>query len=1191
MFSLRLFRTFNLFRLPLALTLLIVIALIANNVNVQASPSRLIVAVGAGSYTTDLPAGATAPSPTVYKTANVTSKMPTNDWWTSLAWKPWGAASENMFPHPLMMKAVAKGLNIAYPKNLNITPDGRKYEYPFAGPTGSNEAMILGTVGLNSAATDVKVDGFSDWTVTADWSNGALKATFGHGLPFVYLTKGTSADAQITLIMPPTIISNANGAVHLTVNGQTYGIYGPAGSVWTLNALNLTSSLAGKNYFSVAVLPDATPATFNDVKAHAMAFVTNTTVSWSVNAAASTVSTTFTATTTVKEGTEARPIMALYRHQWLNSTAVNTAYTYVSPRGEMKVVRGSSFTTTTKYNGVLPWLPDVGTYNRTQLNNYINDILALGSTDARLHIPGPSGFERDTYWYGKGLGLLAMLVPIADQMGNTTARDTFLNDLKVTLQNWYTASAGETKNLFYYDNNWGTLIGYEANYGSQTELNDHHFHYGYYVLASAIVSMYDPTWASTANWGGMTELLIKDFANISTASDARFPRLRNFDPYAGHSWASGAQGFAAGNNQESSSEGTNSSLGILLWGASTGNTAMRDLGIYLYATEVAAIEQYWFDVDNVVFPNTNYSHNYVAMVWGDGGSYSTWWTANAEEIHGINLLPVTTGSLYLGKRPTYVNSFYNELVASNGGQEQEWADVIWMYQAFANPSAAITKFGTGNYTPEWGETKAHTYHWLHNLNALGNFDATVTGNIPTSAVFNKNGTRTYIAYNPSNTAVTVTFSNGVTLSVPARKEVSSGGVVGPTPTPVTPTPITPTFIPPTTTTPVTPTAVTPTPTTPTPTAVPGGNTFYVIDGASTTVNGTLNRTAGTGAATDTVPATGGGNYDGTPHSQITYVVSGVSGTYDATKATQFNLFLDSYGGVGNGTQARISYDLNGDNTYDRVETYNYFATDAINGFEKYDQTKNIKTATGAFSNLSNGKIKVEIWSAIGVGATDVRTSATTANGSQSLVNIPYNNVTVGGNPTATPTTPTATPTTATPTGTPKSNLVYVIDGATTTVASTLSFSAGTAANTDSSPSAAGGNYDGTPHTPLVYVVSGVTGTYDSTKTTQFSLYLDAGTGVGLGTQARISYDLNGDNVYDRVETYNYFPTDPVAGWEKYDQTRNLRSSSGTFGNMTNGKIKLEIWNAIGNGATNVRTSATAANGSQSTVTIPYINVQ
>lgn len=120
--------------------------------------------------------------------------------------------------------------------------------------------------------------------------------------------------------------------------------------------------------------------------------------------------------------------------------------------------------------------------------------------------------------------------------------------------------------------------------------------------------------ASKENWGAMTELLIKEIANWDR-SDTRFPFLRNFDPYEGHSWAAGHAGFADGNNQESSSEAINAWQAIILWGEATGNKTIRDLGIYLYTTEIEAINNYWFDLYKDIF-SPSYGHNYASMVWG-----------------------------------------------------------------------------------------------------------------------------------------------------------------------------------------------------------------------------------------------------------------------------------------------------------------------------------------------------------------------------------------------------------------------------------------------------------------------------------------------------------------------------------------------------------------------------------------------
>ena len=97
----------------------------------------------------------------------------------------------------------------------------------------------------------------------------------------------------------------------------------------------------------------------------------------------------------------------------------------------------------------------------------------------------------------------------------------------------------------------------------------------------------------------------------------------------------------------------NFATSLILYGQAIGDETIRDLGIYWHSTEAEAIRQYWFDQDGEVFPD-GFQQSCVGMVWGDGASYGTWWTANPEEIHGINFLPINGGSLYLGRDTDYV---------------------------------------------------------------------------------------------------------------------------------------------------------------------------------------------------------------------------------------------------------------------------------------------------------------------------------------------------------------------------------------------------------------------------------------------------------------------------------------------------------------------------------------------------------
>ncbi len=80
---------------------------------------------------------------------------------------------------------------------------------------------------------------------------------------------------------------------------------------------------------------------------------------------------------------------------------------------------------------------------------------------------------------------------------------------------------------------------------------------------------------------------------------------------------------------------------------------------------------------------------------------------------------------------------------------------------------------------------------------------------------------------------------------------------------------------------------------------------------------------------------------------------------------------------------------------------------------------------------------------------------------------------------------------------------------------------------------------------------------------------------------RVSYDLTGNGSWDRVETYRYFATDPVSGYEHYTQAKGLHSSSGALGNLSNGNVRVEVWSAIGSAP------STLGIGNQSTLRLPY----
>ncbi|ODR80949.1 hypothetical protein BG842_00675 [Haladaptatus sp. W1] len=735
-----------------------------------------VVNVGAGSYTTTLPTGEETPPKQVYATTDLSAPYPTNDWWSSILFDQYGSP---LWAHPLVGTPTSEGLDLSHPTEWTFSNVAGDKNRDNIAEMDDTTDLTLSTTG--GSFLDTRCAGYGDWHTDVRWGAGdtstpTLDVTLTQGSPFVF-AEIADADAELSFASTPTVWANHGNVLGLTVNGHHYGLFAPSGGTWSgLGSATFTSALNGSNYLTVAILPEPTTTALSRYESYAYNPITGTTVSWTYDETASEVRTTFTFETTARaESTATGTITALYPHQHKHTTATLDGDTFVSPRGTMQTTTGTSFESVLDLPPILPYMPDVGSVDQTRLAGYVDNVEA----ESPLVRTGPDAPGDGTYWTGKNYERLAQLRPIAEQVGDAVAADSFLAALRDDLETWLDATvsgASDSEDVFYYDDMWGTLIGYNDSFGSGADLNDHHFHYGYYVKGAAEIARTDPTWADGINWGGMVDHVIRDFANPSH-SDSMYPFLRNFSPYAGHSWASGNAGFDLGNNQESSSEAVNAYAAILLYGEYTDKTELRDLGAYLVAHETAAVDEYWYDVDEENHP-ASWDYSYAAMVWGAGYKYDTWWTDDVEAIHGINVLPVGGHSLSLGRNRTAAASTYDELVTANGGDYFDyWPDVLWMYRSFSDPVDALSLFEgrASSYAVEFGESKAHTYRWLTAMDGLGTVDANVSADTPLAAVFDDGTAKTYIAYNAGDAETTVNFSDGTSLSVPANSLATTGG--------------------------------------------------------------------------------------------------------------------------------------------------------------------------------------------------------------------------------------------------------------------------------------------------------------------------------------------------------------------------------------------------------------------------------
>lgn len=735
---------------------------------------------------------------------NVTGPFPSNDWWPHLLTTAMGQGGNRMIAlpnayHYLKEDSVRLGLAVFYADNWGTgNVDNITYD--------SKVDLTVRTTNMRSTnGLFQKVSGWGDWNVRSVFGvNNRIdaEATITKGSPFLYLN---FRDQNAPLIYFNSaailfydkdgnlILTNMSGSSytgdHVGVrlkNGKVYGIFAPANSKFSnSNGKELTIKLgSGEKYASLASMPAMSDLGF--FRQHAYAFVTNTEVSWSYNSTAQEVQTTFRFhVSTKRSGFSSDPLTTLFPHQYKFYNGPLDQRWYYSSRGRLRLFTSGQFTTVHPFAGMqrdftLPNTNLSPTYSLVTQKRYLSQF--------SNQMGGSSGLGTDTYGQGLTLNRMAQALMLADKMGPSTShlRNFFLTNLRNVLNDWFTYTPGEQRRYFtYWDANtarsncWGALIGYDTSFGSQY-LTDHHYHYGYFIYAAAVVASFDTNFKNTH--GNTVDMIIRE-VNSPNRNDPLFPFLRTFDPYDGHCWAGGNSDGWNGNNQESTSESMNAWMGIYLWGLITRDNTYRDLGIYGYTTERQAELQYWYDVDGDNWNNPGFERNAVGVLSGSYMTFGTFFGNRAEFVYGIHWLPYHAGFTYFGYDPEFARSLYDgmcDIITRyswfGATREEIWFDVAWAYQSLFDPDAVLAKWDASLsfYSPA-----CNLYQFVHGMKAMGNpVDSVKAIGTPSYQVFQRNGTNTYMAYNPTSATQHIRFvgervgSLGI-LTVPPRSTRSS----------------------------------------------------------------------------------------------------------------------------------------------------------------------------------------------------------------------------------------------------------------------------------------------------------------------------------------------------------------------------------------------------------------------------------
>ncbi|MFT7559179.1 MAG: endo-1,3(4)-beta-glucanase [Flavobacteriales bacterium] len=716
---------------------------------------------------------------------------PTHKWWGSIPFhgemaigNPADAAY--ITPDPISARISNMGVRVTgIPAGLAPTTNGFMYQVPDPFSEVFEGIAVGNTLFSN---LDAYLKDYSDGSVTVQWQDGVypvMEATFVHGSPYVYFqayqgdlvvrTKATDGGEK------GTYYSNANSlGVWTNVAGlrNNFLVTGEGETAYSnITGNEIVVSNTAKAFTLTllpgnAELPNDTDVAFFETFARAV--VADVTIDYSVNQTNNAV--TVTHQYSDASGEPVETLAGMHPMHWKNSSQATTAYQVRSARGTVKFSQTDSFAYDLSFVGVLPYMPsEAASLDQGYLESLVQEFMADD--------PATWNTNTDTYWSGKNYSKVAELAAIARSIGLTDEADQLVDWLKAELSDWFRADTNgslDTVKYFVYDQKWHTLLGLEESFGSHQQLNDHHFHYGYFVRAAAEICRVDVSWCSEDQYGPMVELLIRDYAGDK--DDPMFPSLRNFDPANGFSWASGNANFVLGNNNESTSEAANSYGSIVLYGLITGNEALVEKGMYLHASTTTAYWEYWNNIDRFLgtdaerdnFP-ASYDEITTSIIWGQGAVFSTWFSGANAHILGIQGLPTNPLNLHIGQYADYMIEYVAVgLAESSNGKpsglvDDQWRDIWWNLWSMTDADAAIADYEAvgSSYDVEAGETKAHTYQWLQTFKALGHINAgtgKLNANVPTAVAFTKDGTTRYVAYNYGSEALDVSFSDGHSFS-------------------------------------------------------------------------------------------------------------------------------------------------------------------------------------------------------------------------------------------------------------------------------------------------------------------------------------------------------------------------------------------------------------------------------------------
>lgn len=604
---------------------------------------------------------------------------PTNRWFSGLAF----GESHAVFAMPYSYQQTRTGFTFGLPKVITS-------RHSVTGPALSDIDVDLG-------ASSFRIARYDQVSITIEFLN-EIGRVLGHGV----LAQGVPYISYTAVVPHQINISAAFSMAHenlatYCVDGRSYGLVTSgnysargtklnAGDFMSLIALPQTSGPAGGKEQAATFRKLATIASFPVIRTEVTAAVSQASV-----------------TTTIRYIAKDNGPVAVVRMPHHGPGGEATLGTYATVSGTVSLHSEKRFSWATKTQEPAQGLDLSGLGDEQR-----KLLLAQVETDMSAEPREPL----DTYYAGKAFARDVNLLDLGAQLG-ALGTAAFRAGLEQRFLNWMDPDGVDRQadRFFVYEPHWRGVVGVQASFGAD-QFNDHHTQAGYFLYAGAMLSEGNPSFQAKAQL--VLDALAWDVA--APIENAWVPLLRVFDPYRGHSWASGLAASDDGNKQETIAEAINCWNGLALWAKQTGNPGFESIARWMLAQEVEASLTYWTNLNLSDPVIQGYQHTVMPQVWGGKHEYASWFNSEPAAILGSLIQPLTAVSSYLTQDSERISDNLDEAVGFFQDYDVHQGDYLLMYGAMGNLQAAEQNLAKALDFPadliDDGNSKSYLLAWI-----------------------------------------------------------------------------------------------------------------------------------------------------------------------------------------------------------------------------------------------------------------------------------------------------------------------------------------------------------------------------------------------------------------------------------------------------------------------------------------------